>query len=92
MELLEIKSRYDLTSHSPETRRSGAHSYLVSCRQFMYVLGNWRKPNATRKPAAGTNPTLSFMTLAADQIWVTEPEIAQIVAAIQSFYSPVSLT
>jgi hypothetical protein len=91
MELLEIRSAHDLSAHLPETRRAVAHSYLISCRQFMFVLGNWRKPNTARGPAAGRDLTFSFMTLAADQLWVTEAEITQIVGAIQSAHSPVSL-
>jgi hypothetical protein len=91
MELLEIRSQHDMTVHMPETRRAIARSYLVSCRQFMYVLGSWRKPNAVRGPAAGRGTTLSFMTLAAEQIWITEEEITSIVAAIQTAHSPLSL-
>ncbi len=92
MELLEIRSTRDLTAHSPEARRAGSHSYLISCRQFMSVLGNWRKAKAGQPPATGSSPTVSFMTMSADQIWITEPEIKQIVAAIESARSPVSLT
>jgi hypothetical protein len=91
MELLEIQSQHDMTAHVPESRRAIVRSYLVSCRQFMYVLGLWRKPNAVRGPAAGRGTTLSFMTLAADQIWITEEEITSIVAAIQSSRPQVSL-
>ena len=91
MELLEIQSQYDMTAHGPDTRRAAAHSYLVSCRQFMFVLGNWRKPNAERGPAGGRDKTFSFMTLGADQIWMTEEEITNVVGAIQSSHSPVSL-
>ncbi len=91
MELLEIKSAYDLTAHAPESRRAVGHSYLISCRQFMSVLANWRKPNTARGPAANRDSTLSFMTLAADQIWITEAEITRIKDAIQSAHSPVTL-
>jgi hypothetical protein len=91
MELLEIRSQHDMTAQMPGTRRAVARSYLISCRQFMHILGNWRKPNTTAGPAAGRGATLSFMTLAADQIWVTEEEIASIVAAIQSSRPQVAL-
>lgn len=92
MELLEIRSKHDMTAHLPEPRRAVARSYLVSCRQFMYVLANWRKPNADRGPASGRDSAFSFMTLGAEQIWPTEEEIASIVGAIQSSLSPVMLT
>ncbi len=91
MELLEIKSAYDLSSHAPETRRPVVHSYLISCRQFMNVLANWRKPSAKRGPSAGRDSTLSFMTLSADQIWVTEAEIGRIEDAIHSAHRSISL-
>jgi hypothetical protein len=91
MELLEIKSAQDLTAQAPEKRRTGPHSYLVSCRQFMFVLGKWRKADSTRGPTGGRGPTMSFMSLAAEQIWITENEIAQVSAAIQSAYSPLAL-
>ena len=91
MELIEIRSQHDMTAHVPETRRAVAHSYLVSCRQFLYVLAKGRKPNATQGPTAKPGTTLGFMTLAAEQIWITEEEITSIVAAIQSAHSPVSL-
>ena len=92
MELLEIRSPFDLTSHAPELRRTSAHSYLISCRQFMSVLGAWRKTHAIKGKAAEETPTVGFMTMSADQIWITEPEISKIVAAIESSHSPVSLT
>ncbi len=92
VELLEIKSAYDLTAHVPESRRAAVHSYLISCRQFMLVLANWRKPNTARGPAANRGATLGFMTLSADQIWITEAEIGKIEDAIHSAHSPVSLT
>lgn len=91
MELLEIRTQHDMTTHVPETRRAVAHSYLVSCRQFLYVLANWRKPNTSQGPAAGRGTTLGFMTLAAEQIWMTEDEITSIVAAIHSAQSPLLL-
>lgn len=91
MELLEIRSQHDMTALVPETRRAVAHSYLLSCRQFLYVLANWRKPTTDRGPAAGHGTTLSFMTLGAEQIWMTEEEITSIVTAIHSAQSPVSL-
>ncbi len=91
MELLEIKSAYDLTAHVPETRRAVGHSYLISCRQFMSVLAKWRKPNTSRGPDANRDSTLSVMTLAADQIWITEAEIKRIQDAIESAHSPITL-
>jgi hypothetical protein len=91
MELLEIRSQHDMTAHMPGTRRAAAHSYLISCRQFMFILANWRKPNTANRPAASRDTTLSFMTLAADQIWITEEEITSIVAAIQTSQPLVSL-
>ncbi len=91
MELLQIKSAYDLTAHVPETRRPVVHSYTISCRQFMSVLANWRKPNTSRGPAANRDATFSFMTLSADQIWITDAEIRRIEDAIHSAHSPVSL-
>ncbi len=92
MELLEIKSTQDLTAHRPEARRPFVHSYLISCRQFMSVLASWRKPTASRGPSADRGATLSFMTLAAEQIWVTDAEITKIEDAIHSAHSPVALT
>ncbi len=92
MELLEIKSTHDLTAHSPESRPAALHSYLISCRQFTSVLANWRKPSQAQGPTANRGSTLSFMTLAADQIWVTEAEIGRIEHAIHSGHSPISLT
>ena len=80
-----------MTSHVPGTRRAAAHSYLISCRQFMFVLADWRKPKTAQGPAAGRGTNLSFMTLGADQIWVTDEEITSIVTAIQSSQSLVSL-
>ncbi len=91
MELLEIKSAYDLTAHLPETRRASVHSYMISCRQFMSVLANWRKPGRPHGPAANRGSTLGVMTLSADQIWVTEAEIGRIEEAIHSAHSPMSL-
>ncbi len=91
MELLEIKSTHDLTALSPERRRPGSHSYLVSCRQFMSVLGSSRK-QARREPVKQDGRPLCFMTLSADQIWVTDAEVNKIVAAIEEAHSPVSLT
>ncbi|MGB8644657.1 MAG: hypothetical protein WCF84_05435 [Anaerolineae bacterium] len=92
MELLEIKSAFDLTAHAPATRREVGHSYLISTRQFTSVLANWRKPSTQRGPSAGRDATLSFMTLSADQIWITESEITSIEAAIRSARSPITLT
>ncbi len=92
MELLEIKSAYDLTAHSPEARRPALHSYLISCRQFMSVLANWRKPGQSQGPTANRGSTAGFMTLSADQIWFTEAEIGRIEHAIHSGHSPISLT
>lgn len=91
MELLEIKSSQDMTAQVPEKRRSGAHSYLVSCRQFMFVLGNWRKADTKRGPAGGRGPTMSCMSLGAEQIWMTENEIGLVTAAIQNANSPLLL-
>lgn len=91
MELLEIRSNHDLAAHRPETRRAAVHSYLVSCRQFISVLAGWRKSEGARRQTDDRGKTLSFMTLQADQIWITEAEIRQIVAAIQSAHSPVTL-
>ena len=91
MELLEIRSNNDLTAVRPETRRQSGHSYVVSCRQFMSVLAGWRKSNGERKQTDESGKTLSFMTLGAVQIWITEAEIKQIVGAIESAHSPVTL-
>lgn len=91
MELLEIRSQHDMRAHGQETRRAVASSYLVSCRQFMFVLDKWRRPNTEQGPAAGRGKTLSFMTLGAEQIWITEEEISSIVTAIHSSLSPVLL-
>ena len=90
MELLEIQSRHDLTAHLPEARRPGTRSYHVSCRQFMSVLSNSRRAARARLPSPAAQ-TLGFMTLAADQIWVTDEEIGEIVAAIESSRSRVAL-
>jgi hypothetical protein len=91
LELLEIRSNRDLTAHRPEAGRATGHSYLVSCRQFMSVLAGWRKSDGKRNQTDESGKTLGFMTLQADQIWVTEAEITQIVGAIQSAHSPVTL-
>ncbi len=91
MELLEIKSGHDLTSHSPVSRRASAHSYLVSCRQFMSVLAKWRKPGTSGALTADGDSTISFMTLGAEQIWVTRAEIGKIQEAIETAHSPVTL-
>ncbi len=89
MEVLEIKSSHDLTAHLLTARRSAARSYLISCRQFTPVLADLRKPG--RLKAATPDATVGFMTLAADQIWMTPPEIDIIQDAIRSAHSPVSL-
>ncbi len=91
MELLEIRSNHDLTAHRPETRRAASYSYQVSCRQFMSVLAGWRKGEDTGRQTDNSGRTLSFMTLKAEQIWITEAEITEIVRAIQSAHSPVTL-
>ncbi len=91
MELLEIRSKQDLSAHSPEARRPGPRSYLISCRQFMQVLGSTRKANAGKGAPAAPGPTSGFMTMSADQIWLTEPEIEQIVTAIRASQSPLNL-
>ncbi len=90
MELLEIRSRHDLTAHFPNARRSVVSSYLVSCRQFMSVLKNSRRVAASDE-GRDQAPTTGFMTLAADQIWITEEEIGAVVAAIESSNSRVAL-
>ncbi|MGB8645124.1 MAG: hypothetical protein WCF84_07795 [Anaerolineae bacterium] len=92
MELLEIRSTHDLTAHAPEARRAGAYKYLISCRQFMQVLGNTRKANAGKNAPANPSATLSFMTMSADQIWMTDKEIEEVVSAIRASKSPLSLT
>ncbi len=92
MELLEIKSAYDLSAHQPASRRAAVHSYLISCRQFTSVLANWRKPGTPRTQNDGQDSTYSFMTLSAEQIWVTEAEIEKIETAIRASRSSVTLT
>ncbi len=90
MELLQIKSNYDLSALVPETRRAAVHSYTINCRQFMSVLASWRKGSILRGPA-GQHRAFSFMTLSANQIWITDAEIGTIEDAIHSSHSPVSL-
>jgi hypothetical protein len=91
MELLEIRSPCDLTTRPPQTRTPVAHSYLMICNQFTYVLANWHKPTADRGPTAQRGFAPSFMTLAAEELWLTEEEIVKIVVAIESDHSQVLL-
>lgn len=91
MEVLEIKSSHDLTAHMPAARRSAARSYLISCRQFTSVLADSRKPGRLQNTPPAPDATMGFMTLSADQIWMTPAEIDIIQDAIRSAHSPVSL-
>jgi len=85
MEILEIRSPYDLTVRKPDARKLEKHSYQVNCRQFSNLLRQWQN-NLDEK----SNP-LGVMTLGLEQIWVTPEEGAQIAAAIKSTSASVEL-
>lgn len=85
MELIEIRSSRDLTAKAPEERRADAHSYKISCRQFISVRREWQ-----RNSSAQGQP-LGVMTLGLDRIWITEEEAKKVVGAIEEARSPVSL-
>jgi hypothetical protein len=85
MELIEIRSSSDLTAKVPEARRPDAHSYKISCRQFIAVRREWQRNTSAR------GQPLGLMTLGLDRIWITEEEVKKVVGAIEEARSPVSL-
>ncbi len=91
MELLEIRSEHDLTAPVPEERPAKTTKYTISCRQFMAVLRDSNKHRNRGASDAARPPALGFMTLDANQIWITQEEIERVVAAIEASRSPVSL-
>lgn len=85
MEILEIRSPYDLTVRQTDARKVEKHSYQVNCRQFSSLLRQWQHDLDEQ-----THP-LGVMTLGLEQIWVTPEEGAQIAAAIKATAASVEL-
>ena len=86
MEILEIQSSHNLMNSMLDKRPVGAHSYKISCHQFLLVYRTWMKDNE----AARVRP-LPVMTLGFERIWVTLAEGKQIEEAVQAMRSPVAI-
>ncbi len=84
MEILEIRSAYDLTAPMPAKRKPGPHSYRVNCRQFLSLHSSWQRHKTEPGP-------LALMTLSFERIWITEEESAQIAEAVKATRSPLTL-
>ncbi len=84
-ESVEIRSSHDLTATSPDARRTGAHSYWVGSREFTTQFRAWMA-DAKRR-----TPTLGLTTQDRQQIWISEPEIRKVVAAIEATHYRVVL-
>ncbi len=77
-ESVEIRSSHDLTATSPDARRSGAHSYWIGSREFAVQLQSWLADAKQR------TTTLGLTTQDREQIWISEPEIRKVAAAIKA--------
>ena len=86
MEILEIQSSHNLMDSMLEKRSAGAHTYKISCHQFMLVYRTWMKDNEAARPRA-----LPVMTLGFERIWITLQEGKQIEEAVQAMRSPVAI-
>ena len=86
MEILEIQSSHNLMNSILDKRPVGAHSYQISCQQFMQVYRTWMKDNEAARPRA-----LPVMTLGFERIWITLEEGKQIEAAVRAMRSPVAI-
>jgi len=86
MEILEIQSSHNLMNSILDQRPAGAHTYKISCHQFMLVYKTWMKDNE----AARVRP-LPVMTLGFERIWVSLEEGKLIEQAVQAMRSPVAI-
>ncbi len=85
MEILEIHSSHNLMNSILDKRPVEAHTYKISCRQFMTVYRSWLKDSAARERAFG------IMTLGFERIWISKDEGIQVAAAIQEMRSPLAI-
>jgi hypothetical protein len=85
MEILEIQSSHNLMNSILGKRQAEAHTYKISCRQFMTVYRSWLKSGAEREQSFGV------MTLGFERIWISKDEGAQVQAAIQEMRSPLAI-
>lgn len=85
MEILEIQSTHNLMNSMLDKRPAGAHSYKISCHQFMSVYRSWLKDGAAREQSFGV------MTLGFERIWISKDEGTQVAAAIQEMRSPLAI-
>jgi hypothetical protein len=85
MEVLEIQSAHSLITSMPGNRPDGAHTYKVQCRQFTLVYKDWQKRDAALRHS------LPVMCLGFERIWLTAQEAEQVVSAIRSNISPITL-
>jgi hypothetical protein len=84
MEIVEIKSSHNLMNSILDKRQAEAHSYKISCHQFMSVYRSWLKEKTAQ-------PILGVMTLAFERIWISKEEGTLIVSAIQQMRSPLEI-
>lgn len=85
MEILRIQSSHGLTTSILEQRPAGEHTYQLNCRQFQSAYRDWRRTKAAEGQALGV------MTLDFERIWISQDEVEQVAAAIQSTRSPLTL-
>lgn len=85
MEVLEIHSPHSLITSIPGSRPGGSHTYKVQCRQFALVYKDWQKRDAPLGHA------LPVMCLGFERIWLTAEEAEQVLSAIRSNRSPITL-
>ena len=86
MEILEIHSSHNLMNSILDQRPVGAHSYKISCHQFLLMYRTWMKDNEAARPRP-----LPVMTLGFERIWITLDEGKQIQQAVQAMVSPVTI-
>ncbi len=85
MEILTIQSKHSLTAAITTRRPEGDHSYIINARQFGPAYKIWKQISAPH------GVPLALMTLGFERIWLTEPEIVQVAAAIRATQPALSL-
>lgn len=85
MELLRVKSSHSLVTTNPAERPLGENLYTLNCSQYMTTYNNWARRRTETTPAFG------IMTLNYEQIYVTDAEHDQIISAIKSANSPITV-
>ncbi len=85
METIEIKSARDLTTNSLAMERPGVYSYHIDRHQFIAAY------SARQHDQPVASAPFSLMTIAAERIWMSDKESAEVAAAIRKSRSTVTL-